>query len=119
MPRLCAAAPVRLDFLYALAHLQRLIGARAEGLEETRMTLLHLHHDAKSFARQNTYRIEKVLGRIRTAFRLLHRGIVSAKLRRLRTEMLLRPDYDEMFPPERDVGKYPQRPLILGDKWDF
>jgi hypothetical protein len=119
MPRLCAAAPVRLDFLYALAHLQRLIGACAGGLEETRMTLLHLHHDANGFARQGTPWIEKALRRVGAAFRLFHRGIVSAKLRRLRTEMLFRPDYDEMFPPERDASKYPQRPLILGDKWDF
>jgi hypothetical protein len=37
----------------------------------------------------------------------------------VRTETLFRPDYDEMFEREHDAGKFPQRPLILGDKWDF
>jgi hypothetical protein len=84
------------------------------------MALFHLHHDdARGFARENPLPISRLFKRIGAAFKLLHRGIVSAKLRRVRTEMLFRPDYDEMFEPERDASKFPQRPLILGDKWDF
>ncbi|HWZ38111.1 MAG TPA: hypothetical protein VNY08_07420 [Bradyrhizobium sp.] len=84
------------------------------------MTLLHQHHDETGgFARQNIFRIEKAARRIGAAFRTFHRAIVRAKLRRLRTELLLRPDYNEMFSPEQDASKFPQRPLILGDKWDF
>jgi hypothetical protein len=83
------------------------------------MTLLHLHHDENGFARQNTLWIEKVLRRIGAALRTFHRAMVRAKLRRLRNELLFRPDYNEMFAPEQDATRSPQRPLILGDKWDF
>ena len=84
------------------------------------MTLFHLHHHARSgFARENSLSTSRLFRRVGAAFRLIHRGIVSAKLGRVRTEMLFRPDYDEMFAREHDAGKFPQRPLILGDKWDF
>ena len=84
------------------------------------MTLLHLHHDdTNGLARRNTFRIGKAARRIGAAFRTFHRAIVRARLRRLRREMLFRPDYDEMFPAEQDATRFAQRPLILGDKWDF
>jgi hypothetical protein len=28
-------------------------------------------------------------------------------------------DDDEIPPPEQDIKKFPQRSMILGDKWDF
>jgi hypothetical protein len=93
--------------------------APAPKLWKIEMTLLHLHHDENGFTRQNTLWIEKVLRRIGAALRTFHRAIVRAKLRRLRSELLFRPDYNEMFAPEQDATRSPQRPLILGDKWDF
>jgi len=86
------------------------------------MALFRPHHDdARGFARKNPPSLSRLFRRIGAAFKLLHRGIVSAKLRQARAEMLFRPDYDEMFEREHehDAGKFPQRPLILGDKWDF
>ncbi len=84
------------------------------------MTLLHLHHHGvRGFAREARLPLRQVVGWIGSAFRVLHEAIIRAKLRRLRTEMLFRPDYDEMLSSERDASKFPQRPLILGDKWDF
>jgi hypothetical protein len=84
------------------------------------MTLLHLHHsDFSGFARSTPFPIPRVFRRIGAALRLMHRSIVSAKLRRLRSELMFRRDYSEMLPPEQDATKFPQRPLILGDKWDF
>lgn len=84
------------------------------------MTLLHLRHDGvDGFARAHQLWISRLGRRIRAAFKLLHRAIVNAKLRRLQSEMLFRRDYSEMLPPEQDATKFPQRPLILGDKWDF
>jgi hypothetical protein len=86
----------------------------------TAMALFHLHHDdTRDFARESYLSISRILRRIDAAFKLLHRGIVSAKLRRVGTEMLFRPDYDETFEREHDASKFPHRPLILGDKWDF
>jgi hypothetical protein len=84
------------------------------------MTLLHLHHDAISgFARDSGASIPRFIRRIGVAFRLLHRAVVRAKLRRLSGELLFRRDYSEMLPLEEDAAKFPQRPLVLGDKWDF
>jgi hypothetical protein len=84
------------------------------------MTLLYLRHDDISgFARDNGASISRLFRRIGIAFRLLHRSIVRAKLRRLHGELLFRRDYSEMLPLEEDATRFPQRPLILGDKWDF
>jgi hypothetical protein len=84
------------------------------------MTLLYLRHDDTSpFARDNRASMARLFRRIGVVFKLLHRGIVRAKLRRLRSELLFRRDYSEMLPLDDDMTKFPQRPLVLGDKWDF
>ncbi len=80
------------------------------------MALLDLHHiHPRSVPRGK----RSWLKRVGAGFRWLHRAIVSAKLRRLNRELMFRHDYDELLPPEHDINKFPQRPLILGDKWDF
>jgi hypothetical protein len=84
------------------------------------MTLYHLRQDdVDGAAREARFPLAGALKRIGAGFRWLHRAIVSAKLRRLQRELMFRHDYDELLPPEQDVSKVPQRPLILGDKWDF
>ena len=53
----------------------------------------------------------------------MHRAIVDAKLRRLENEPTFDFGYADDLPEEPFVdatgAKYPQRPLVLGDKWDF
>jgi hypothetical protein len=84
------------------------------------MTLLHLRHDdISAFVRRDRASLPRFARRIGIAFRLLHRAIVRAKLRRLSGELLFRRDYSEMLPLDEDATKFPQRPLVLGDKWDF
>ncbi len=84
------------------------------------MTLLYLRrYDISVTARDNGASITRLFRRIGTVFRLLHRSIVRAKLQRLHNELLFRRDYSEMLPLEDDATKFPQRPLVLGDKWDF
>jgi hypothetical protein len=69
----------------------------------------------------------RVIRRTIAALDILHRAIVTAKTRRLRREMMLYADTpDEMLSPDaagsgrdRDLLKFPQRPLILGEKWDY
>ena len=56
--------------------------------------------------------------------KIIHQAIVTAKMRRLRRELMFRTDSRDQVCPavsdiDRDVAKFPQRPLILGDKWDF
>jgi hypothetical protein len=43
---------------------------------------------------------------------VVHLGIVLARLRRQQPKRCLHADWIE-------AAKFPQRPLILGDKWDF
>jgi len=57
--------------------------------------------------------------RIATLLATFHQAIVRARLQRLQSEGFLRKDYSDMLPPEQDASRFPQRPLILGDKWDF
>lgn len=84
------------------------------------MTLLHLHHDdVGSLAREERLPFRHALRWIGRGFAMLHRAIVTAKIRRLQHELMYRQDYSDMFPPEQDAAKYPRHPLVLGDKWDF
>jgi hypothetical protein len=59
---------------------------------------------------------------------MLHQAIVTARTRRLGREMMLNtgtrdelisPFDTQSHGPERDLLKFPQRPLILGEKWDY
>jgi hypothetical protein len=63
------------------------------------------------------------VSRVGAALGLLHRAIVTAKTRRLARELAFRPGSqdDGFWGPDldKDATKLPQRPLILGDKWDF
>jgi hypothetical protein len=69
----------------------------------------------------------RAIRRTIAALDILHRAIVAAKTRRLRREIMLYADTpDEMLSPDaagsgpdRDLLKFPQRPLILGEKWDY
>jgi hypothetical protein len=84
------------------------------------MTFLHLRHDDfGGFPSESQLSITRLARRVGAAFRLLHRSIVTAKVRRLQSEMLFRRDYSDLSAPEQDATKFPQQPLILGDKWDF
>lgn len=84
------------------------------------MSLFHLHHDdIASVVREERLPFRQALKWIGSAFRTLHQAITTAKLRHLQSELMFRQDYSDMLPPERDLTKYPQRPLVLGDKWDF
>jgi hypothetical protein len=84
------------------------------------MTLLHLHHDdVRSHAREEHLPFRRALALIGSALKTLHQAIISARLRRLHSELLYRHDYNEFLPPEQDAARFPQRPMVLGDKWDF
>ena len=84
------------------------------------MTLFHTHRGELLGARslRNGRRFSKARARrtISAVLKTLHRAIVTAKLRRLRTELMLH--RSARAREDFDAGKFPQRPLILGDKWD-
>jgi hypothetical protein len=87
---------------------------------------------AASFAQMAAGRLHKlarrVAGRIGAAFELIHRGIVTAKMRRLQRELLFHGGardgsgerrLHDVSGSDRDAAEFAQRPLLLGDKWDF
>ena len=83
------------------------------------MTLLHLYNeDRHGFAGQGRFIRMRARKWLRVALRTLHRAIVAAKTRRLQSELMFRSLYGEGEAGEQALTKYPQRPLILGDKWD-
>ena len=51
----------------------------------------------------------KIDSHVRAALITIHRAIVAAKMRRIRRELMLN---------TKDLRDFPQRPLILDDKWD-
>lgn len=70
----------------------------------------------------------RAMGRAGAALGIIHRGIVTAKTRRLQHELLfhggarddlLRQHTQHTCGIDRDAAKFAQRPLLLGDKWDF
>jgi hypothetical protein len=91
------------------------------------MTLLHHHpDDARSLAGEGRLPFRQVLAWISGASRTLHQAIMSAKLRRLQSELWYRHAYSDFLPPRHeasprdpDLKKFPQRPLVLDEKWDF
>jgi hypothetical protein len=82
------------------------------------MTLLQLRHDnTASIAGEGRPKLVRMVKRVLAALRLMHRAIIIAKTRRLERELVRHAD-DRAIEPV-DATRYPQRPLILGDKWDF
>jgi hypothetical protein len=115
-----AGAPVSIS--YGLPRSYGAYRRAAPSSGRTTMALLHLHHqDISGFAREQNSPISRAFRRIVAALGTLHRAIISAKLRHAESDLLLRSDYNEMLwmESEQDVSKFPQRPTVLGDKWDF
>jgi hypothetical protein len=87
---------------------------------------------AASLARMTATGLHRLLRRAArrggAIFAIVYRGIVTAKTRRLQRELLFHGgarDGASVEPLQdsrgldRDAAKFAQRPLLLGDKWDF
>jgi hypothetical protein len=61
--------------------------------------------------------------RLAAMLKTIHEAIIAARTRRLQRELKFHADLGEgaFDRPlgEQDLRKIPQRPMILGDKWDF
>ena len=81
------------------------------------MPLFCSRHDTLGASRFLT---AKVRSRLKLLFKAIHEAIVTAKMRRLRSELTFSGAHEDWLPrTDADAAKFPQRPLILGDKWDF
>jgi hypothetical protein len=84
------------------------------------MTLLQPRHDElRGPAGEGRSMLARALGLLCWACRLMHRAIVEAKVRRLQNEFALENKGPDEPSRMHNATRYPQRPLILGDKWDF
>jgi DNA-binding HxlR family transcriptional regulator len=79
------------------------------------MTVIHVHHEGLTGGSV----ISRAFAWLGAGFKSIHQAIVTAKLERLESELVVRRGYSDDQPSQRDVVRYPQRPLVLSDKWDF
>jgi hypothetical protein len=81
---------------------------------------LHLHHDdVHGVAGKARWPLTRALTRLAPGLKIIHKAIITAKLRRLRSELIFHSGYFDEQSSDRDAAKLPQLPMILGDKWDF
>ena len=84
------------------------------------MTLCHLHGDDLYRAGGNRRSaLTRVVGNLRAAISAIDRSIAALAVRLLRRERTCHCGDGSEPSPEYDPARYPQAPLILGDKWDF
>jgi hypothetical protein len=87
------------------------------------MTLFHLHDDFAAPAGESRFTLARTWAWLAATLKTIHEAIVTAKTRRLQRELMFHADLgDESLDEplgEQDIKKIPQRPMILGDKWDF
>jgi len=85
------------------------------------MSMFHTHRGelfgSRGLRHGSRFSFARARRKVSAALQTLHRAIVAAKLRRLRNELTLHRSTKARA--EFDAAKFPQRPLILGDKWDF
>ena len=91
------------------------------------MTLFHLHDDLATTTGEGRLSLASAWTWLAAAFKTIHEAIVAAKMRRLQRELMFRGDLGSESPDqsfdwprgEREIRRIAQRPMILGDKWDF
>jgi hypothetical protein len=92
------------------------------------MTLSHLHDDLAAPAGDSRLTLARASAWLAAALKTIHEAIVAAKTRRLQRELMFHTNFgsdslDEIVGERpltaEETAKLPQRPMILGDKWDF
>ena len=92
------------------------------------MTFFHLHDEFAATAGESRFTLDRALAWFAAAFSAIHEAIVAAKTRRLQRELMFHGDLggepfgkivDDRPLSAEEVAKVPQRPTVLGDKWDF
>jgi hypothetical protein len=85
------------------------------------MTLFHTHRGevlgGRGLRHGSRFSAARAVRKMSAPFKALHRAIVAAKLHRLRNELMLHRSTQARA--KFDAAKFPQQPMIIGDKWDF
>jgi hypothetical protein len=114
-------------------------------MEDRTMTLFYQHQDRfrdltgasrsahpsswQRFATSLRRHARRAIVRTGAALQIMHRAVIAARMRRIERELMFQNgSYDRWFcEPEaqqgdasgKDAVNFPQRPLLLSDKWDF
>lgn len=84
------------------------------------MTLCHLQGDGLHCATDERRSvIARVVGNISAAISAIDRSIAALMVCLLWSERTCHGGDGGEPSPQHDLARYPQAPLILGDKWDF
>jgi hypothetical protein len=107
---------------YAFIRIFRKSGAASRrGIGRNTMTLFHAHRGemfgSRGLSRGSRFSVARATRKISAALKAMHCAIVTARLHRLRHELMLHRSARTRV--EFDAAKFPQRPMALGDKWDF
>jgi hypothetical protein len=90
------------------------------------MTLFHLHDDLAAAAGDRRFTFARASVWLAMTLKTIHEAIVAARTRGQQRELLFHGDFGGESPDivsdrpldEQEIGKIPQQPMILGDKWD-
>ena len=84
------------------------------------MSFYHLHGDGlRGAADECRSMTARVVGNLRATVSAIDRSIAALAVRLLKNERTRHGDDGGEPSPQHDLARYPQAPLILGDKWDF
>jgi hypothetical protein len=83
----------------------------------------------QTFATSLRRHARRAIRRIGAALKIVHQAVVAAKMRRVERELMFHdgsydrwfsePDTQQSHASGKDLANFPQRPLLLSDKWDF
>jgi hypothetical protein len=79
------------------------------------MTAIHVNHDDLAGGSV----VARAVGWLGAVATSIHQAIAAARLEQLENELVLHRRYGDDCASDRDAARYPQRPMILSDKWDF
>jgi hypothetical protein len=86
-----------------------------------------VYHSGQIHLKRLRVLARKINSHVRAALATIHQAIVAAKMRRIRRELIFhagshdewsRSKWREGPGPDHELRDFPQRPLLLGDKWD-
>jgi hypothetical protein len=89
-----------------------------------------MYHSGAMHLKRLRVLARKIDSHVRAALTTIHQAIIAAKIRRIQRELIFHAGFagshDEWSrlkwrkgsDPDHDIRDFPQRPMILGDKWD-
>jgi hypothetical protein len=104
------AGEAAVSISYADVSIFRSVAQSCAGFWRMQMTLFNWHADGVD----GRFPFTRAVVWATATLKAFHRAIVAAKLHRLKYELMFHAGAGDS-----DGEKFPQQPMLLGDKWDF